>query len=414
MKLTDFGIARNVSERTMTRTGIMLGSPAYIAPEVAAGREVTPAADLWGLGATLFAVLEGRPPYDVDGSVLEIVNTVVHGEVPRPDGDRAAGRGRRRADGEGAGRADLARAGAQPAAPAAAAADHAAAVRGGPDAAGQPGPAADPVHPEAHAAGAAAASPAATGRAASAGTRAGPLPFHATTRRAVPRRRGRVASAVLVVVAAVLFCGAAGGGFALARVVGGHPLLPPEQTSTPSTPAPPEPSVTELDTQTGDAATTKDEPGGGYSLAVPRGWARFVEQRQTDDGVNSTRVYYSSTDGRQVLSVERFTDYLFGHGLDDYVNSLEGDETVTYSPEKPTPIAGLAGSEPGEQLIYRTTTEADNLAPGKRDVNRVTFANLLPLRGDLWVVAVTVPVDQEDSGRTELFDRIARTFEVTG
>src|ERR1700754_3436378 len=52
VKLTDFGIARNVSERTMTRTGIMLGSPAYIAPEVAAGGAVTPAADLWGLGAT--------------------------------------------------------------------------------------------------------------------------------------------------------------------------------------------------------------------------------------------------------------------------------------------------------------------------------------------------------------------------
>jgi hypothetical protein len=47
-------------------------------------------------------------------------------------------------------------------------------------------------------------------------------------------------------------------------------------------------------------------------------------------------------------------------------------------------------------------------------VNQVTFANLLPLRGDLWVVAVTVPVNQEDTGRTELFDRIARTFKVTG
>jgi eukaryotic-like serine/threonine-protein kinase len=84
VKLTDFGIARNVSEQTLTSTGIMLGSPAYISPEVAAGREVTPAADLWGLGATLFAMIEGRPPYDVDGAVLETVNQVVHGDVPRP------------------------------------------------------------------------------------------------------------------------------------------------------------------------------------------------------------------------------------------------------------------------------------------------------------------------------------------
>src|SRR5882757_4117713 len=43
IKLTDFGIARNVAENTMTSTGIMLGSPAYIAPEVASGQEVTPA-----------------------------------------------------------------------------------------------------------------------------------------------------------------------------------------------------------------------------------------------------------------------------------------------------------------------------------------------------------------------------------
>ena len=73
MKLTDFGIARNVSERTMTRTGIMLGSPAYIAPEVASGGQVTPAADLWGLGATLFAVDRGPGAVRPDGPVLETV-----------------------------------------------------------------------------------------------------------------------------------------------------------------------------------------------------------------------------------------------------------------------------------------------------------------------------------------------------
>ncbi|MFF1611988.1 serine/threonine-protein kinase, partial [Amycolatopsis sp. NPDC058278] len=84
IKLTDFGIARNVSEATMTRTGIMLGSPAYIAPEVASGGAVTPAADLWGLGATLFAAVEGAPPYDADGDPLETVGKVVNGKVPKP------------------------------------------------------------------------------------------------------------------------------------------------------------------------------------------------------------------------------------------------------------------------------------------------------------------------------------------
>lgn len=84
IKLTDFGIARNVSEATMTHTGMMLGSPAFIAPEVASGGSVSYTADLWGLGATLFAATEGHPPYDADGDPLETVNRVVHGDVPRP------------------------------------------------------------------------------------------------------------------------------------------------------------------------------------------------------------------------------------------------------------------------------------------------------------------------------------------
>jgi serine/threonine protein kinase len=86
VKLTDFGIARNVADAPMTTAGLVLGSPAYIAPEVAAGQPVTPAADLWGLGATLFAAVEGRPPYDVRGDPVSTITEVVDGEVPRPTG----------------------------------------------------------------------------------------------------------------------------------------------------------------------------------------------------------------------------------------------------------------------------------------------------------------------------------------
>ena len=84
VKLTDFGIARNIADAPMTTAGLVLGSPAYIAPEVAAGQPVTPAADLWGLGATLFAAVEGRPPYDVRGNPVSTITEVVDGEVPRP------------------------------------------------------------------------------------------------------------------------------------------------------------------------------------------------------------------------------------------------------------------------------------------------------------------------------------------
>jgi eukaryotic-like serine/threonine-protein kinase len=86
VKLTDFGIARNVADAPMTSAGLVLGSPAYIAPEVAMGQTVTPAADLWGLGATLFAAVEGRPPYDVGGDPVATVTEVVDGEVPRARG----------------------------------------------------------------------------------------------------------------------------------------------------------------------------------------------------------------------------------------------------------------------------------------------------------------------------------------
>jgi eukaryotic-like serine/threonine-protein kinase len=86
VKLTDFGIARNVADAPMTSAGMVLGSPAYIAPEVAMGQQVTPAADLWGLGATLFAAFEGRPPYDVNGDPVATITEVVDGEVPRPRG----------------------------------------------------------------------------------------------------------------------------------------------------------------------------------------------------------------------------------------------------------------------------------------------------------------------------------------
>ncbi|MCX6464851.1 MAG: serine/threonine-protein kinase, partial [Pseudonocardiales bacterium] len=84
VKLTDFGIARNVADAPMTSAGLVLGSPAYIAPEVAAGQPVTPAADLRGLGATLFAAVEGRPPYDVGGDPVRTITEVVDGDVPRP------------------------------------------------------------------------------------------------------------------------------------------------------------------------------------------------------------------------------------------------------------------------------------------------------------------------------------------
>lgn len=62
--LTDFGIATSVGDATLTTTGLVLGSPAYIAPERARGKTVGPASDLWSLGVTIYAMLNGRSPFE--------------------------------------------------------------------------------------------------------------------------------------------------------------------------------------------------------------------------------------------------------------------------------------------------------------------------------------------------------------
>ncbi|QFG27018.1 serine/threonine protein kinase [Actinomadura sp. WMMB 499] len=61
--LTDFGIAAMEGDATLTRSGAVLGTPAYMSPEQVEGRPVTPASDLWSLGAALYAAVEGRPPF---------------------------------------------------------------------------------------------------------------------------------------------------------------------------------------------------------------------------------------------------------------------------------------------------------------------------------------------------------------
>ena len=62
--LTDFGIARTDGDPRITSTGLLLGSPSYVAPELVRGAAPVPASDLWSLGATLYTLVEGRPPFE--------------------------------------------------------------------------------------------------------------------------------------------------------------------------------------------------------------------------------------------------------------------------------------------------------------------------------------------------------------
>ena len=76
VKLADFGIASLQGDPQLTSTGLVIGSPAYMAPEQARGEESGPAADFWALGATLFYAVEGEPPFDRGTSIATLAAVV--------------------------------------------------------------------------------------------------------------------------------------------------------------------------------------------------------------------------------------------------------------------------------------------------------------------------------------------------
>ena len=72
--LLDFGVARDLDAETLTKTGLLIGTPAYMAPEQAAGERVGPGADVYALGGLLYELLVGAPPFKGDSySVLKQV-----------------------------------------------------------------------------------------------------------------------------------------------------------------------------------------------------------------------------------------------------------------------------------------------------------------------------------------------------
>jgi eukaryotic-like serine/threonine-protein kinase len=86
--LTDFGLAR-AADTAQTRTGLVLGSPGYMAPELLAGAPPSPASDLYALGATLYELLTGHRPFEADG-LGELLRRVAYEPAPdlrsrRPD-----------------------------------------------------------------------------------------------------------------------------------------------------------------------------------------------------------------------------------------------------------------------------------------------------------------------------------------
>ncbi|GAA4834658.1 serine/threonine-protein kinase [Saccharopolyspora rosea] len=383
IKLSDFGISRNRAEHTITSTGILLGTPSFIAPEIAAGEPVTAKADLWGLGATLFAASEGRPPYDVGDDPVATVTEVVHGPVPvcrrtGPIADVIAGlmvkdpaqrmsltEVRRRIQHM------LPEPGSRPFSmlldPEAPTLRVRRPEPQNPTRQDQPEPAAAPL----------AADP-------------GAPPFELRDPPPAPpqrRRRSPLAVVALALGALLVFSAALAGGFAATRVAAGRSPLPPERTGTASA-AP----TTRLDTRTDAANHTGDSGSGRFSIPVPAGWTVYHSERS--DLTNSKTVSFVSPDGHRELAVERFGGYFGdGYSVADYVRALP---KLAAGSKGAFTLRGQSQQGQDQQVSYSTVESA--LVGSGASLSRTTTARLVRHDNDLWVVRVTVPT--QDAARS--------------
>ncbi|MFC7342391.1 serine/threonine-protein kinase [Saccharopolyspora griseoalba] len=89
VKITDFGISHAADDISVTKTGVLSGTPAFLAPEIARGQAPTPSSDVYSLGSTLYTAVEGEPPFGADAeNSIALLHQVAAGTIRRP---RSAG-----------------------------------------------------------------------------------------------------------------------------------------------------------------------------------------------------------------------------------------------------------------------------------------------------------------------------------
>ncbi|MEV0088282.1 serine/threonine-protein kinase [Saccharopolyspora sp. NPDC050642] len=389
IKVSDFGISRNIAEHTLTSTGILLGTPAFIAPEVAAGQGVTAAADLWGLGATMFAAAEGRTPYDVSNDPLATVTEVVRGPVPvatRPGPIGDIIRGLMVKDPSQRMPLTEARRRIQRLLP-------------------EPGvrpfsmlldPDAPTVKVRHQVSPPPAPKPATAPDSAPLASNPGLPPFALKEPPPQPRRRSPLAVLALGVAAVVLFAAALAGGFAATRLIAGKPVLP--EASPGVEPAPPAVHLN-LAEHSNVAKHTAAPSGGEFTIMAPSdpGWRLFISER--NDFANSAVVSFVSPDGATEIAVQRYGSF-FGAGYEfsDYENELRKsgagqDHEVTVQSSSPD------GSN--RQRLAYTTVEKSKFSQLAPERQLSTAAELSRHGNDLWIVRVTVPGSHAPNGELD-------------
>jgi eukaryotic-like serine/threonine-protein kinase len=464
IKLTDFGIARNVAEVTLTVTGMTLGSPAFIAPEVASGGQVTPAADLWGLGAALFAAVQGHPPYDA-GDALATVAAVVHGEVPRasaagplapviaglmvkdpsrrlplaevrrmlqpllpPDGQvlRDAVDTTTLTTPGDAPTGPIAWPGHEPAAAGWPAHEPASTIWPAHEpgstgwASQEPAPGGWPSH-EPAAGGWSGHEPAAGARSGPDGTLRdggplplatdpGPLPFTAPPRGTL-RRRSALATAALAVASALLFVAGAAGGFGLSRWASGAEPIPELHVSP--TAGPTAGAPTDLTPQR--VTVTNDRPGTTtepvlttFTIGVPDGWSAYNPPLSA--ATTPILATFVSPEGNRTITVDRLRDFYPKGSVKSYVSKLVSTLGRSVDDVVPQPLNSVGPAASGAaEGPFETSIRTVERGPNGAELLRTTLLYLLPTPTDLWVIKVTVPSDQQKAGDA-LFRAVVGSF----
>ena len=82
--LSDFGISHSLGDEALTTTGVVHGTPAYLAPEVARGGDSSFASDVYSLGGTLYTAVEGRPPFGTEQNSMALLHRIASGEIVPP------------------------------------------------------------------------------------------------------------------------------------------------------------------------------------------------------------------------------------------------------------------------------------------------------------------------------------------
>ncbi|WP_062640401.1 serine/threonine protein kinase [Streptomyces maremycinicus] len=388
--LTDFGIAQIEGDSTITRTGEVVGSVDYLAPERVRGQDPGPSSDLWALGATLYTAVEGRSPFRRT-SPLTTLQAVVEEEAADPAYAGPLGpvitallRKDPAARPDTAETEQLLAEAAEGRRPARAQA-YVPTQYGGPDRASGDHPVAHPPsHPTAGTAYLPLAPDAATpvpghpghaghpgrhGHQVTAATAVGPTrpgAEPATPQSPPPRRRRRVLALVVVLAALV------GGGTAVAwqkwdegRQDTGGSTSSSASASASASPSPSTPSATSTPA---DSWLEVDDPL-GFGLSLPEGWEREVFQ---DDG-DLKQIDYSPDGGEHFLRIalDRSPDF-----SDPYAHQVDLEQQLQRLVDyrRVTLEKNVYRDRDGAEWEYTWTAQAkDTEFPGPRRAIEETY-----------------------------------------